>query len=385
MFRIPINCTGCHACVSICPKKYILMKDAGEGFLFPIIDTEKCIHCNQCERVCPILQDESQSSNTQTFAIKSKEEDERRKSTSGGVFPLLAEQVLDKEGVVFGAAYDENFAVKHIAVTDRTKLPLLQGAKYVQSTIGNCFIEAEKELKSGRHVLFSGTPCQCAGLKSFLKKDYANLITVDLICHGVPSPKLWQDYIDYRSARENNGKRPLKINMRSKVSGWSRYGYSTEFNYGHGKITQIHNSQDLFMKAFVGNICLRTSCSKCKAKGVERCTDFTLGDYWGIWNQHPEFDDNKGTSVVFVHSPKGMALLEQIQDKMECLKVDVEDAYRENGSLVNSSQVHEGREDFLAQVTPDNFEELVRKYFPEDSEKKLGLLRRIKRKLDRLF
>lgn len=380
MFQMSFNCTGCHACASICPKNCIQMQETEEGFLLPVIDTEKCIQCSRCEKVCPVLQTLKGDQHTLAFAVKSKNSADREISTSGGVFPLLAEWTLNKGGIIFGAAYDEDFAVRHVAVADRKMLCLLQGAKYTQSVIGTSFREAEKELKSGRQVLFSGTPCQCAGLKSYLGKEYDNLLLVDLICHGVPSPKVWQDYIDYRSLKENNGKRPVKINMRSKSSGWSRYGYSTEFDYGNGKVTQIHNSQDLFMKAFVGNICLRSSCSDCKAKGVERCTDVTLGDYWGIWNQHPEFDDNKGTSVVFVHSQKGRMIMEHLRDEMDCLEVEIEDAYKENGSLINSSAAHPARAEFLEQVTADNFEELIHRYFPRES-RRAGILQKIRSRL----
>lgn len=385
MFQIPLNCTGCNACANICPTKCIIMKKTETGFFIPAIKSSSCIDCGQCEKSCPVVHIPESSTQTGVYAMKNKNANERNQSTSGGVFPLLAEYVLAKEGIVFGAAYDSDFSVRHIGVSDKEHLLFLQGAKYVQSVIGTSFFEVKRELVSGHLVLFSGTPCQCAGLKSFLGKEYSNLITVDIICHGVPSPKVWQAYIDYRSKKENNGVRPQKINMRSKVSGWSRYGYSTEFDYGNAKVTRIHNSQDLFMQAFIGNICLRNSCSNCKSKGVERCTDFTLGDYWGIWNQHPEFDDNKGTSVVFVHSQKGQEILEQLRDKIDCLEVKLEDAYKENGSLVNSSKPHSGREEFLAQVTAENFEELVKKYFPQESIQRLGLLTRIKRKLDRIF
>ena len=386
MLQIPLYCTGCSACVSVCPKKCISMKNAGDGVPFPKIENEKCILCNRCEKVCPVLGKLRKGKYAHVYAAKNKNEIERKESTSGGIFSLLAEYVLDMNGVVFGAAYDNNFSVKHIAVTASSSLSMLQGAKYTQSTIGTVYVEIEKLLKSGKYVLFSGTPCQGEGLKSFLGKEYDNLITVDIICHGVPSPKVWQAYVDYRSQKENNGIRPLKINnMRSKASGWSRYGYSTEFDYGNGKITRIHNSQDLFMQAFIGNICLRNSCSNCKTKGVERCTDFTLGDYWGIWNQHPEFDDNKGTSVVFVHSLKGQAILEQLRDKADYLEVNIEDAYRENGSLMNSSKPHLGRDEFLAQVTAENFETLVRKYFLQENIQKPRLLKRIMRKLERMF
>lgn len=379
------SCAGCTACYAICPKQCISMRKDRYGFQFPSIDTQNCINCIQCEKVCPVIHIPEISTETVAYAMQNKNENQRSKSTSGGIFPLLAEYVLDRKGVIFGAAYDSDFSVRHIKVRERKDLSLLQGAKYVQSEICTSFLEVKRELASGRLVLFSGTPCQCAGLKSFLGKPYENLITVDIICHGVPSPKVWQAYVDYRSQRENAGIRPLRINMRSKSSGWSYYGYSAEFDYGDGRISRIENSRDLFMKAFIGNICLRSSCSDCKMKGVERCTDFTLGDYWGIWNQHPEFDDNKGSSVVFAHSQKGREILGQLSDKMDCLQVDIEEAYRENMSLVNSSPAHSGKDEFLAQIAADNFEDLVKKYFPQESVQKLGLLQRIKRKLERMF
>lgn len=385
MLQIPSNCTGCHACVNICPANCIIMKESESGFLNPVINQSLCINCGQCEKICPVLHMPEMNAETVAYAMKNCDENVRKRSTSGGIFSLLAEYVLDRGGIIWGAAYESDFSVRHIVVSDRKELSLLQGAKYVQSVIGTSFQEVKRELQKGRIVLFSGTPCQCAGLKSFLGKAYENLITVDMVCHGVPSPKVWQAYIDYRSQKENAGKRPVKINMRSKASGWSHYGYSTEFDYGNSKISRIQNNRDLFMKSFVGNICLRSSCSDCKTKGVERCTDFTLGDYWGIWNQHPEFDDNKGTSVVFVHTQKGREILEQLSDKMDCLKVDIEDAYKENGSLVNSSPAHSGRDEFLEQITADNFEDLVKKYFPQESVQKSGLLQRIKRKLERIF
>lgn len=241
----------------------------------------------------------------------------------------------------------------------------------------------EDQLKAGRKVLFSSTPCQCAGLKAFLRKDYDNLILVDLICHGVPSPTVWQIYINYRAQKENGGKRPVRINMRSKASGWSRY--STEFYYGNGKITRIQNSQDPFIRAFIGNICLRDSCSECLAKGVERCTDLTLGDYWGIWNQHPEFNDEKGTSIVFVHSAKGMDAWKRLKEQTEWLEIAKEDACRENTSMVSSSKTHEKRNEFLDRITSENFGELVKEYFPPVADKKPGVWERVKGKLARII
>ena len=374
------SCTGCYACVNICSQNCITMNDRGQGFLMPQIDYRRCINCRQCEKHCPIINMPEIKKSTMSYGIKNRNDNERLKSTSGAVFSLLADYILEKKGIVFGAAYTSDFLVCHIAITEKKDISLLQGAKYSQSIIGTCFSEIKAQLRSGRQVLFSGTPCQCVGLKAFLGREYDNLTTADIVCHGVPSPKVWQAYIDYRSKKENNGNRPIKINMRSKVSGWSRYGYSTEFDYGNGKISYIQNNQDLFMRAFGGNICLRNSCSDCKVKGVERCTDFTLGDYWGIWNQHPEFDDNKGTSVVLVHSNKGRDILKRLSDKIDCLEVDIEDAYKENESLINSSPANPNRDEFLSRVTAESFEDLVRKYFPQEIIQKPRMLKWIQLK-----
>lgn len=378
MIDIPSSCTGCSACINICPKNCITMENNVGGFLYPVVNSVECINCNQCKAVCPILQPPKPYDNVITLALKNKCIFEREGSSSGGIFPILAKYVLDKKGIVFGAAYDSNYSVHHIAITKKADISLLQGAKYSQSILDYCFSEIKKNLCSGRVVLFSGTPCQCMGLQAFLGKQYDNLIMVDLICHGVPAPEIWQKYIDYRSNKENYGIRPIKINMRSKSSGWSNYGYSTEFMYDNGKITQICSGQDLFMKAFIGNICLRNSCSECYAKGVNRCTDFTLGDYWGIWDQYPEFDDDKGISIIFIHSKKGKNILSQLKDKFECIEVDINDAYRENMSLVVSSKVHEKRNEFLERTTSDNFEEMVSIYFLPIKANPEGNIQKIK-------
>ena len=385
MFNVPLLCTGCSACVNICPNKCIKLASHEDGFLYPEVDYSKCINCSQCEKVCPVKHKPEFKCSITAFAVKNKNDSERASSSSGGVFPLLAEVILKRNGIVFGAAYRKDFSVHHIAVENKSSIHCLQGAKYVQSELGTCFKEIKKQLISGRIVLFSGTPCQCLGLNSYLGKSYDNLYMVDVICHGVPSPKAWQSYIEYRCRKENNGVRPININMRSKKSGWSRYGYSTEFYYRQDHITNINNKQDFFMKAFIGNICLRNSCSSCIAKGVQRCTDFTLGDYWGIWNQHPEFDDDKGTSVLFVYTDKGSKLFNVIRDKIECLEVEIEDAYHENGSLLYSSQAHEKRKDFLTNVTNENFDLLVKKYLHNTAVQKKVLLNLFMNKVYSLF
>ena len=358
------------------------------GFLYPVVDESKCADCGLCDKVCAFNEHYDTSLNFQlpvVFAVRHKDPKEIETSRSGAAFIAISDYVLDNGGVVYGAGFGDNFKVVHKRAHSKCQRDGFKGSKYVQSDLRGIFRQVKNDLQDKKTVLFSGTPCQCAGLKSFLGKKYDNLITVDMICHGIPSPKVWQAYIDYRSKIENEGKRPFKINMRSKSSGWSYYGYSTMFDYGNGKVSCIRNSQDLFMKAFIGNICLRSSCSDCMMKGIERCTDFTLGDYWGIWNQYPKFDDNRGTSAVFVHSQRGREILNQLKPKIDCLKVDIKDAYRENRSLIDSSGMHTGRKEFLMQVKSDNFADLINQYFSERREKQMGVLWRIQKKIMRFF
>ena len=216
----------------------------------------------------------------------------------------------------------------------------MQGAKYVQSELRDTFLEAENALKAGRKVLFSGTPCQIAGLKNYLGKEYDNLLTVDLVCHGVPSPLVWESYLKYRKEKDGQSEVADKVNMRSKVTGWSRYNYSVEYKYKDGQVYQKKNGEDPYMRAFVSNMILRPSCNECHFKGLERCSDFTLGDFWGIWNIKPEMDDDKGTSLVVVHSEKGRMYWEKIKEFCVSVEVTAEEAYRENPSMMVASAVH---------------------------------------------
>lgn len=361
------KCTFCTACINICPKQCIVIEKDSEGFDYPKIDKSNCIQCNLCKEVCHIVNDIKIITKTKAYAVKNKNEKIRLESTSGGFFSLIANYVLEKKGYVVGAAYDENFIVKHIIINEKAELYKLRGAKYSQSKLGNIFLIIKKLLDDNKLVLFSGTPCQCSGLKFFLRKEYSNLITSDLICHGVPSPKAWGEYINYRHLKEKNPSKLMKINMRCKDSGWTNYKYSTEFIYENKEKTLIPNSKDLFLKAFVGNICLRKSCSECKFKGLERNTDFTLGDFWGIWNQYPEFDDNKGISVVLTHSKTGESILKILRHKIELIEVNPQDVYKENKSLMFPSVSHPMRNEFLCKINSTNYEQLISHYFENES------------------
>lgn len=303
------DCCGCNACAQRCPKKCITLIADHEGFLYPQIKTDLCIDCGLCEKVCPIINSSQQrQTHPKVIAAINPNENIRMNSSSGGIFSLLAEQIIKEKGVVFGAKFDNNWEVVHDYTETIDGLAKFRGAKYVQSKIGNSFIIAEKFLKEGKKVLFSGTPCQIAGLKLFLKKEYINLFTIDIICHGVPSPKIWNFYIRNLCKDVTNIK---KINFRNKVSGWKNYNfhieYSSVINNLQSNIIKEFNEpfyQNTYMKGFLSNLYLRPSCHKCPCKPGRYRSDMTIADYWGVNIENPEMDDDKGVSIILYHSEK---------------------------------------------------------------------------------
>lgn len=378
-------CTGCGACAAICPMGCIHMKANPEGFLRPVVDTGTCIACDRCRQTCPILKDnQSTCDETVAYAAVNKDEQVRYSSTSGGVFSLLCGWVLERGGVVFGAAYDRDFNVTHCAIEDNESLTKLRGAKYAQSNLNNTYIQVKSCLKNGRYVLFSGTPCQIGGLISFLGKPYEKLILVDLICHGVPSPKVWQHYIAYRSSHDAAGEKPAHINLRSKETGWP--GYSIRFDYPNGESYCAPNSQDPYLRGFVGNLYLRPSCYSCHFKGSVRKSDFTLGDYWGVWGQLPELHDGKGTSLVLLHTQKAKQLWKELDCQMRYSEVNVPAALAENPSALLSSDRTEKRDAFFARYEMEDFRQLIGELCPKPSAPlKRSFLKRAVSKIRRMF
>lgn len=357
-------CTGCGACATVCPAGCIQMEADKEGFLRPVVQEENCIGCNLCQRTCPILtRAVPDSNNTIAYAAIHENEQIRYGSTSGGIFSLLCDWIFDRGGIVFGAAYDERFAVTHYHAESSEEISRLRGAKYAQSRLGDTYAQVHKQLEQDRYVLFSGTPCQVGGLLAYLGKDYEKLVLVDLICHGVPSPKLWQHYIDYRSIQDACGQKPCAINLRSKETGWP--GYSIRFTYPDGQVYSTLNSQDPYLRGFVGNLYLRPSCYNCHFKGSVRDSDFTLGDYWGVWGQLPEYHDGKGTSLVLLHTPKAKQLWEKLAGQMRFSEVEVSAALTENPSALVSSAQTEKREAFFARYEQEDFHELISELLPK--------------------
>lgn len=374
-------CTACTACKHACPVQAITMKRKPDGFLYPHINENICVGCGKCKKVCPIENIPVLYEGSECLAAYNKNEGQRLKSTSGGVFYLLAQQILREEGIVFGAAYNSENKVVHQKVVSIDDISALQGAKYVQSELNDTFLDAERALKAGKDVLFSGTPCQIAGLKKYLEKDYEKLLTVDLVCHGVPSPLAWESYLEYRKDKDNQEKIADKINVRSKETGWSRYSYSVQYSYNDGYVYQKPSGQDPYMRAFVSNMTLRPSCNECHFKGLKRCSDFTLGDFWGIWNIKPEMDDNKGTSLVVIHSEKGKEYWEKIKSYCESVSVSEEESYRENSSMMKASPIHPDRDEILQKLNEQSFS-IVEERLPEIKEwKRFSLLKRAIRKI----
>lgn len=349
------DCTGCYACVSACPKACIRMEENKEGFWYPKIQEEQCVKCNLCEKACPVLSkipNHKTEKDIHIYAVTHTDEKTRAASSSGGAFSALAETVLEQGGVVFGAAFDENYDVHHIFVEKVEDLPKLRGSKYVQSRIGKAYEQAEAFLKEGRPVLFSGTACQTSGLLGYLGRDYENLYTQDLICHGVPSPMVWRKYLEYRQTLERS--KIKKIFFRDKGHGWHNWHLAIDFENGtHYAQSQF---QDKMIVSYLRGKCSRLSCYDCKFKQKCRTADFTLADFWGIQDFAPELDDDKGISSCYVNSEKAQQLFERAKIHLKVTELDFNMAVSGNLAMIESEHLPENRNDFLKEMKRKPFE-----------------------------
>lgn len=377
------NCCGCSACVQICPKKCIGMQEDKEGFLYPLVDLDTCINCGLCEKVCPCINLVDSKAPLQTFAAKNPDDQIRMMSSSGGVFSMLADRILNDGGVVFGVRFNNEWEVVHDYIESQECISLFRGSKYVQSRIGTAYRDAETFLKAGRSVLFSGTPCQVKGLKLYLRKEYDKLLTVDFICHGVPSPGVWRQYLDetfgYPDRREGRGKNTVLsvskdipvitgINFRDKKLGWKKFsfvvrGKSAEGGQNSVLLSDIHR-KNLYMKAFLRDFIIRPSCYFCPVKGGRSGADITLGDFWGIQNVLPLFDDDKGVSAVLLHSEKGKEYYSKIN--ADSIEVSMQDIIGENPAYIKSVGNNPLREQFFQISTPLCIKQ--KKFFPSESK-----------------
>ncbi|WPC43290.1 Coenzyme F420 hydrogenase/dehydrogenase, beta subunit C-terminal domain [Clostridium sp. JS66] len=354
-------CTGCSACANICPNHTIIMETDNEGFLYPKVDKENCVKCGLCEKVCHILHTSKLFNNPIAYAGYNKDERIRMESSSGGIFTLIAEHIIDKCGVVFGAAFDEHFNVEHIVVDNKKDLAKLRASKYVQSKIGYTYSQAKDFLEQNRLVLFTGTPCQVAGLKSYLGKDYDNLICQDVICHGVPSPIVWKKYMIFREKKASS---PIKfISFRNKTKGWMNFSLFIMHENGSKYISTIN--KDMYLVGFNKNLYLRPSCYECYYKTEQRQADITLADFWGIQNLMPEINDDKGISLLLIHSSKGKIVLDKVKNKLVYKQVEFKSAIKYNPAMVNSMQTNKNRDKFYEELNAVDFDKLMKKYCTE--------------------
>lgn len=366
-------CTGCTACAAVCPKGCITMTADVDGFQYPVIDTKTCIGCDLCEKTCPVLADGRYEHQTTAYAACALDTEIRLESSSGGVFTELARHVLNRGGAVFGAIYDESFRVVHTCAEDEAVLANMRGAKYAQSDLDGVFVDVKYRLDQGQPVLFSGTPCQVGGLLGFLRKPYENLTTVDFVCHSVPSPMAWEEYLRSLGV-------VTAVNLRAKDNGWSRYGYCHRIETTDG-IRLIPNGQSLHMKLFVGGYTTRPSCADCHFKGYARRSDLTIGDFWGVWDSHPDMDDDKGTSVVLVQSEQGRRLWDAIAPRLKWKEVSLEDASRQNHAMLVSSKPAADRDAVLERIRSGDIAGCAVLFKP----KKPSLARRIRSKAARII
>ncbi|KRN50432.1 hypothetical protein IV49_GL002080 [Kandleria vitulina DSM 20405] len=350
-------CSGCGLCSNICPKGAIIMKDDEEGFLYPTIDKSKCINCGMCYYKCPINKEEQSNNKNISYACYSKDDYLRNNSSSGGIFGVIAKNVLKEHGVVFGAAFDEKMSIKHIYIESESELIKILGSKYVQSSIGNSYKDVKHFLSLNKKVLFSGTPCQVRGLKYFLGKEYDNLITIDIICHGVPSPKIWSKYLDFRENKDKE--KPSIISFRNKDNGWNKFNII--FKYKSHNYIMDHN-KDIYMQSFLLNSCLRNSCYNCKSKGDKRKSDITLGDFWGIDKIDPKMNDGKGVSLLIINTDKGQEYFDRISNDIIKIHVSYEHAIKDNVALISSVKKPISRKHFIKEADNYDFDDLFEKY-----------------------
>jgi len=363
------NCCGCSACVQICPKQCISLSADNEGFLYPQVDTAACINCGLCEKVCPVINQNEPRKPLEVYAAKNTNEEIRLKSSSGGIFTLLAEHIISEGGVVFGARFNEDWEVVHDYTETVEGLELFRGSKYVQSIIGENFKKAKNFLDEGRKILFSGTPCQVAGLKKFLRKEYENLLTVEVVCHGVPSPMVWHDYLDYRRAKHATGKNSVSsfinelpvitgISFRDKTWGWKKFGFRICYAASKAAENTVSESvsnvnceitpfnEDIFMKGFLNNLYLRPSCYHCAARQGKSGADISIADYWGVQKFYLTFDDNKGTCAVMTNTLKGLQYYGLIKSKVDCILSCYDKVVTNNPCIENSVAMPKQREMF---------------------------------------
>lgn len=363
------DCCGCSACYSVCPKKAITMKGDEEGFLYPEIDQARCIDCGRCTQICPLLQEGNYKNNDipRFYAARHKLEEVLLKSTSGGAFTAISDAILHQNGVIYGADYDENLCVIHKRAETPDQRDRMRISKYVQSDMKDTYSQIHTDLKKGRTVLFTGTPCQAAGLRGFMGASplMEGLYICDLICHSIPSPLIWEEYKQLLEG-ENGGKL-VSVQFRSKKDGWSRKNSNKGFLYTTDRSPEVKEDDRFYHLFFKVGAITRPSCSKCPFTDIHRVSDLTIADYWGIEKYSPESFDPLGVSVILVNSSKGAALFAQSRQELYAEERLKEESLTEQKRLSEPSKFPERRSRFWEDYRRLGFQKLLTQYSNAES------------------
>lgn len=360
------ECCGCSSCASVCPKECIIMRQDEEGFLYPEVNKDQCIECHKCENVCPFLNETDNAPRLDVYAGYILNEEIRINSSSGGIFTAIAENIIEQNGLVYGVTMDANCrSCRYIKVENKSELHYLRGSKYIQCNPVGIYREVKKSLFDGKKVFFSGTPCQVNGLKKYLKKDYDNLFCLDFICHGVPSPMVWEKYVDHIERKKK--KKVIGVDFRSKKISWSKFGFNINMK---AKQLFISKNSSSFFNFFMRDLCLRPSCYQCQAK-KKRMADVTIGDFWGIEDVLPEMNDEKGVSLIIVRSLAGKEMMDNIQNKVKLKKTEYEKAVMDNKAEYRSVSCPNERVQFFKDMNTLPYEKVEIKYLYPTSKQRI--------------
>lgn len=367
------DCCGCFACEQICPYEAIEIQEDSEGFLYPNVNIEKCIDCHLCEECCPVQHPaEETDTRRNAYVCHNKDELIRKDSTSGGAFSAIAQYVIDRGGVVFGASFDKNFQIVHTAAFTNEELSKFRGSKYVQSRQDDAFCMVKKYLQEGRWVCYSGTPCQIEGLHRFLRKDYEKLILIDLVCYSVLSPEVWNQYLKLLETKKRIHIQDIEnIKFRDKT----QYGYEytmMSFYDKNGTICYASGPEsNQLLRSFVSNTATRPSCYSCPFKKRNRISDFTIWDCYNIHQYDHHLDDNRGNSHIILHSLKGKQVLDEISDSLELISVDLDFAVNSEPALTQCAKPGEQRSAFFEMLSRTDNGEALDEFFPDSMRVKI--------------
>ena len=355
------KCTGCSACVNICPKKAISFNNDSAGYRYPKVNLDNCVDCSLCENVCPIINSVDTKGSYSDPIVKAawnKNEEIRINSTSGGIFSALAEVFINQGGYVVGAEYTEDFGIHHIVISNADKIKNIRQSKYAQSELGDIFNKIRSLLNKNEKVLFCGSPCQVAGLKNYLMKDYDNLLIVDFICRGIISQKIYKNYLE--SVERHTNSTITKVQFKNKDFGWNRF--STKLSLEDGRSYHKDRYNDEYMLGYLKyNLFLRPCCHECEFKTLPRISDVSLGDFWGIGNVKKELDNDKGTSVVIINSEKGAKFFDLLNDLIDSESSTIEQVTKGNSCLFNVAPKGKYSDYFYEKFGKMDFIDLIHK------------------------